>query len=305
MRIRLVIKDSEYCKALMKALQRYNQDLFVESGGDFECNSESLIVTDFNIKYFDMRIVEKKRGGVVFILPREVPEKLKIREVGPFFIFKYDGMERIMASLNLAYSLWQGDEQIKNTGCKIVSVFSDGGGKSTYISKLLSRQTVYRLGLKTLIIPMTFVSNLPSGTVDTGTFMKLMYYIDSRRKLSRAVYFEKDNYDVEYLRMPIGINPFVALSEEKLREIFHFFSANYFDLIILDIGTAYTDTAIKFIKESDFLVWVQSSSSDVILKEAAKSRSEEVFKVDWEYGIDHAALAADDLITHIYGKSMA
>lgn len=220
MKIRLVMRDDDYCKAFIKAIQKYNQDLYIESGKDFSVNEGTLIVTDYNIRHFDMKIVENNRGGVVFILSREVPDKLRSREVGPFFIFKYDGMEKIMASLNMAYSIWRGDEQIQKMGCKVVSVFSDSRGeKSTFISKLIARQSVYRLNLKVLIIPMAFISELPSGNIESGAFMKLVYCIDLKRKLSREALFYKDNYDVEYFRMPKGINPLTAFGEEKLQEM--------------------------------------------------------------------------------------
>lgn len=303
MKIRLVMRDDDYCKAFIKAIQKYNQDLYIESGKDFSVNEGTLIVTDYNIRHFDMKIVENNRGGVVFILSREVPDKLRSREVGPFFIFKYDGMEKIMASLNMAYSIWRGDEQIQKMGCKVVSVFSDSRGeKSTFISKLIARQSVYRLNLKVLIIPMAFISELPSGNIESGAFMKLVYCIDLKRKLSREALFYKDNYDVEYFRMPKGINPLTAFGEEKLQEILRFFSDNYFDLIIIDIGTSFTDVAMKLIEKSDYIVGIQSLTDETIFKEVAKLRADEVFKIDSEYGMDHATLSADDLINHIYER---
>lgn len=301
MKLKLVMKDAEYSRALIKSLSAFNQDLFIEVGEFQNTEEDNLIVTDYNPRKFNINIVKDHRGGIVFILKRDVPDKLKDREVGPFFVFKYAGVERIMASLNLAYSHWMGDISPSGKKYETISVFSDHDDKRTgYISEILSRHIVYRKGVKVIIIPLTFTNNNASGyTGDRREFLRIMYYIESKRLLSRETFFRKDGYDVEYLRIPPGINYIAGLGIDRLNKMLDFLGENYFDIIILDIGTAYTELGMSAIEKSKFGVWVHGGESEEIFNDIKKIKGDNIFKINWESGIDRVELMSEDIVMQI------
>lgn len=304
MKLRLVMRDAEYQTALIKSLYEFNQDLFIEVGEFQNIEDDILIVTDYNPRKFNIDILKEHRGGVVFMSKREIPDSLKKREVGPFFVFKYSGVENIMTCLNLAYSLWMGEINPSEKKYETISIFSDCDDKRTgYISEILSRHIVYRKGLKTVIIPLTFTNNHASSYKgDRREFLRIMYYIEAKRLLSRETFFRKDGYDVEYLRIPPGINYIAGLEIDRLNKIIDFLGENYFDVIILDIGTAYTDLGMSAIEESKFAIWVHGAGSEEIFKDITKVKNNNIFKVDWESGVDRAELISDDIVMQIFDK---
>lgn len=302
MKLKLVMKDIEYERALIKSLYAYNQDLFIESGEFKNTDEDNLIVTDYNPRKFNLNIVKDHRGGIVFMSKRKIPERLKNREVGPFFIFKYSGVENIMASLNLAYSLWMGDINPRVKKYETISVFSDYDDKRTgYISEILSRHIIYRKGFKAIIIPLTFTNNhVSSYKEDRREFLRIMYYIERERLLSRETFFRKDTYDVEYLRIPPGINYIASLEIDKLNKIIDFLGKNYFDFIILDIGNAYTELGMSAIEKSKYGVWVHSGESEEVYSEIRRVKGSDIFKVNWESGLDRVELMSEDIVMQIF-----
>lgn len=304
MRIKLVMKDMEYSKALIKALRQYKQNIFVEIGEFKGYKKDCLIVTDYSPRNFSRSILNSYKGGIVFLLDKEVPERLKARERGPYFIFKYAGACKIFYELNLAYSLWSGDKSFKRKEYDLISIFSDfGDERSKYTSNMLGRQLAYRYGVKVLILPMSFLNNYSNSMViSRSDFLRLVYYIEERRVFSREVYFEKDNYDVEFLRLPSGINYLANLDEKVANRLLEFLGNNYFDFIILDFATAYTELAIDLIKESKYKIYVESGKNKLNIDGLLDDKANEVIKINWDSGKDSIAIKSEDLAIKIFDE---
>lgn len=304
MRIKLVMKDMEYSKALIKALRQYKQNIFVEIGESKGYKKDCMIVTDYSPRNFSRSILNSYKGGIVFLLDKEVPERLKGRERGPYFIFKYAGACKIIYELNLAYSLWSGDKSFKRKDYDLISIFSDfGDERSEYTSNMLGRQLAYRYGVKVLILPMNFLNNYSNSMVTSRSdFLRLVYYIEERRVLSREVYFEKDNYDIEFLRLPSGINYLTNLDEKAMSRLLEFLGNNYFDFVILDFATAYTELAIDLIKESKYKIYVESGKNKLNIDGLLDDKANEIIKINWDSGKDSIAIKSEDLAIKIFDE---
>lgn len=304
MKLKLVMRDARYRNALLNALETYSQDLFIEVGEFENTDEDSLIITDYNPRKFNTQIIKEHKGGIVFLLKDDIPEKLRRRNQGPFFVFKYAGAENIMTSLNLAYSLWRGDLNLQDKNYKTICVFSDQDDKRTgYISEILSRQLIYRKGLKTIIIPLTLINNHISSCLgDRRDFLRIMYYMEMERHFSRETFFRKDNYDVEYLRLPVGINYLARLNTDKLSKMINFLGRNYFDVIVLDIGTAYTELGLHAIEKSKYGIWVHSTGREEMFNEIRRVKDGNIFKINWGYGMDRVELISEDIVMQIFDK---
>lgn len=161
----------------------------------------------------------------------------------------------------------------------------------------------YRYGVKVLILPMSFLNNYSNSMViSRSDFLRLVYCIEERRVFSREVYFEKDNYDVEFLRLPSGINYLANLNEKVANRLLEFLGNNYFDFIILDFATAYTELAIDLIKESKYKIYVESGKNKLNIDGLLDDKANEIIKINWDSGKDSIAIKSEDLAIKIFDE---
>lgn len=296
MRIRLVLDDKEYGHVLAQAVARSGRDTYLELGNDFRADGDTLIVTDRHYRGIGADMVKKRRGGIVFMLRSPVPDKLRERSRGPFFLFKYDSVDKIIAGFHISYSRWKGESCISGKGAAKVSIFCDGDEKiQSRIAYGVARQIAYKTGKSVLLLPLTFVNSYRhDGGEDRKDLVRMFYNISEGRILPREAFFYKDTYDVEHIRMPCGLNYLLELGYDAVNSIIDFISTKYFDVIVFEIGSAFTEIAKKVIIGSDYPVFVSSAKVDAFIASAFGNELNGLISIDGG-SLEDGELRADDI----------
>lgn len=301
MKIRLIIKDLEYCLAFRNNITSADKDIMVEisKGGKLNgIDSKTIIVTDVDPKRVDKRLINQ----TVFLTKdqNDTGEKLegKYRK-----IFKYLRTSKILSFIEETYCDITGRVERINSGTsRVFAVCSDSNSCNAILCKTLARQIVYRHGGEILILPLRYINEyFDPNEKDNNRLSKLLYYLKSGKECPLEGYLYRDNYGINYLCMGKGINPISKLELDELVSLIKVFCKDKFDTVILDIGDCFSDINNEVISKSDNIILLRKDATlnleDVFVDEETRKRASSIELYDNEKDLE---LLIDDYIDDVY-----
>ena len=278
MRVGMMMRDTEYRDALIEMIVDMDKDILIEIIGDGGIRRDCVILTDILPSEIESRSLSRIKERTLFLSPVPV-ERSKLRpvykddaggsgnpgsgslsaitpEAGCRMLFKYSSLITIMAELSLVYSQWTGDTGTVSPGTRVIAVTGEADQLSELRCRTLAGQISYRHGGSILILPLGYVNDYrqDSAEEDRRRFRKLMYFIDEGRDYAPESFTYTDSYGISCLRLPGGINPLTALGQSHLSELIKSLG-RHFDTLILDIGTCYSDTNLRLMKDADHILF--------------------------------------------------
>ena len=335
MRVGMMMRDTEYRDALIEMIADMDKDIFIEISGTGSIRRDSVILTDILPSEIESKSLAKIKDRTVFLssVPvgasgmrpvykqppaagSSVPASgapvssgagnitEKMPEAGCRVIFKYSSLMTIMAELSLVYSLWSGDTGTMTPATRVIAVTGESDQLSASRCRTIAGQIAYRHGGSILILPLGYVNDykLDSAEDGRGWFRKLMYFIDEGRDYPPEGFTYTDSYGISCLRLPGGINPLTALGQGYLSELITSMG-RHFDTLILDIGTCFSETNLRIMKDADNILFFGcgrriEDPRDFVGKGPAE-------KLRMMNGRDSGAEARDidDFISDTYGRT--
>ena len=236
MKLKLVLRDVEYRKALMKALGRASGELYLETGRDFRQDDRTMILTDVVRDY--------PGNGFICLSPDRSGSQQE--GSGPYTLFKYEKISVLLSQIRFCYYLWTGEGEMPAGTQQLTAICCDGRPeRCTDYAKALARELIYRKGGKVLLLSMSYVNSYGvTGTEDGNTLRRLLYYLEKGRDIPIDSFFVRDRYDLYTFRAPYGRNPIAYMAEEELLELLRNL-AERFDTVLLDFGNCYSPANLK------------------------------------------------------------
>lgn len=302
MKLGILIRDTEYRKALVDKLASYDNDIFVnvigETGGD---TSDCLILTDIGPEEFDEKILSRIAMRTVFLSGSADDADAASDSDTYRRVFKYSGVESLLSEFVNAYSEWHGGGVRRTCSSKTIAVLSDSDSFASDKCRALARQIIYRRGGRVLLLSLGFINDY--GRPESGRinrFARLMYAVRTGRGSAWDSFTYTDSYGVSSLMLPPGLNPAAYLEEDELRELIAGLSGG-FDAVVMDTGTCLRQENLSVIKEAGGIVCFESGRripgfSEMIGRESGR----DVISIR-HTGESDEALAIDDCIRQIYG----
>ncbi len=325
MRVGMMIRDTEYRDALIEMIADMDKDVFIEIAGSGSIRKDAVILTDILPSEIESKSLSRIKGRTLFLSPVPVgraglrpvykdngngqdgrPENYiqeNMPEAGCRMIFKYSSLISIMAELSIVYSAWSGDTGAITPATRVIAVTGDADQLSAVRCRTLAGQIAYRQGGSILILPLGYINDYSNETAadGSGSFRKLMYFIDEGRDYPPEGFTYTDSYGISCLRLPGGINPLTSLGRGHLSELITSIS-RHFDTLILDIGTCYSEVNLSILKTADNILFFGSGRR--ITDPAAFIGQDNQEKTTKISGADAGAEAReiDDFVSEIYGR---
>lgn len=302
MKIKLVIKDAEYCMAFKNNIASTDKDILVDvnRGGKLNgLDNKTIIVTDIDPKKVDKRILNQ----TVFLTKNQDDNGVSERKSEYNLIFKYLRTSKILAYIEEVYCSLTGErERIDSSNAKIFAVCSDSNSCNSILCKILARQIAYRKGGKILILSLRYINEyFDSKENDRNKFSRLLYNLKSNKNIVLDSYLFKDNYGIYYASIDRGVNPVSRLNEEDLLSFIKLFCNDKFDTLILDVGDCYNDTNNEILNKSDHILFFGKGGNfgitDLLLTDDAKNRTVSLNLAETDKDIE---LIIDNYVGEIY-----
>lgn len=303
MKIKLVIKDAEYCMAFKNNIVSADKDILVDvsRGGKLNgLDNKTIIVTDIEPKRVDKRILKQ----TVFLTKNQEDNGIANNESEYNLIFKYLRTSKILSFIEEVYCTLTGArERIDSSNAKIFAVCSDSNTSNSILCKTLARQIAYRKGGEILILPLRYINEyFDSDESDKNKFSRLLYNLKSNKNIVLDSYLFKDNYGINYASIERGFNPVSRLNEDDLLSFIKLFCNDKFNTLILDIGDCYSDTNNEIINKSDHILFFEKGTNfgvkDLLLSDDAKNRCASLSLSETDKDIE---LIIDNYVGEIYG----
>lgn len=305
MRIRLVIKDTEYCRALADAISQANKDAYIEIGArtDSAPSEKTIVITDIDPEIFGSEVLEKGSRGIVFLTDdpgdgfNHEDEKTSQR------LFKYSSISRLLGDIEMIDYLWNGEtDSSYGMMNRIWAVCSDRSDDSSIYTRALARQLLYRIGGRIMVLSLKYINSYAlADESDPSCFSRLLYYMSIGKDYPVEAFSYTDSYGINYLRIPVGINPPAYMNSVELDGLIRGLCYRKFDTIILDIGDAFSPVNNSLISRADNILWFTYGSGlihkqDVIPEEETQERVAEI-SINTDTDVE---LVIDDYIRKIY-----
>lgn len=294
MNIRLAMRDSEYAKALADVICKAQKDVYVEIRRSFEREPGMIMVTDISVE--KIKKYSSVPEEIVFLVEDPSAVSVESSEL-PFRLFKYMGVDRIVAELRLCYYILTGVAAKTNDGCKFIGICSDGNEViAAGFAGVLARQIRYMTGGNVLILPFTYLDPFGDGSnADNGVFKRMMYYIYAGRELPKEVFFIKDRYDVSRIRLPTGKSPLVDMDNDAAMLMIERLG-RLFDTIIIYTGAVLSSNNIKLLDMTDEKLFLHSLKNE----ESCKNITEKARYIDLFSNDRDMEVIADDEVKRIW-----
>ncbi|HHW95583.1 MAG TPA: hypothetical protein GX736_06645 [Mogibacterium sp.] len=259
MRLAFLMRDTEYRDVLLEMISEADRNIYLEVGiesfATFE-QSKTMLITDYITEDFDEATLENIRDRTVFISSVQTDNSNDEAEYN--IVFKYDGLNLILSEITRVYHKWTGEGSVDKGMSRLFSVCGESDNLSSSHCLSLARQIVFRHGGSVLILPLGYINDYGiSSLKDASKFIRLMYYINTKRNYNIDSFIRKDNYGINYLLMPTGINPIAYLESKEMIELISTLSS-LFETIIIDIGSSYSKINMMMLKSSDNAIIVRS-----------------------------------------------
>lgn len=305
MRVRLIIQDEDYRKAMIDIISHSDKDVYLEIGnvGTLgKIDDSTLVLTDVAPEKCCFDGLKNRFKRVVF-LTSDIKDELDPEKVDDYQrLFKYKSISSILSDVeHINYQLTGESSSSFGLVGRVYAVCSDkADGK---YAKSLARQVLFRRGGNILILSLKYVNEY--GTSDEpnrSRFSRLMYYMDIGKDYPIEAFTYNDSYGISYLRLPIGINPMAYVSTDELEDIIRHLSHKNYDTLILDIGDSYSEVNIRQINKADNIVWFKDdrssfSVSEILVENSIKDRVKEIHICNPDEDIE---LTIDDYVRKIY-----
>ena len=282
MKIKLVLRDVEYRKAIAKALTRAGSDIYLEVGRDFRQEDRTLILTD----------IKKEYPGTGFIYLNPVPGGSQQEGNGPYSLFKYEKISSLLSQIRFCYYLWTGEGEVPAGTRQMAAVCCDRFTEQcTEYARALARELIYRYGSRVLILSLSHVNQYgTSGEEDGNVLRQLLYCLERGRDIPMDAFFVKDRYDLYTFRAPYGRNPIAYMDVRELLKLLGNL-AGRFDTVLLDVGNCYTPANLHVLEHCKTRIFLSDDPGPGILRDYLKDAAAErvILGEDWELTIaDHA-----------------
>ena len=310
MKLKFVLKDTEYLNALVKAIQNTDKRVFIDVGKDFDHQNDELLVTDISSQELKSSLKKRSLGGIVFLDASGYSDLCDDDSSGPFTLNKYSPVSEMLSDFRLCYYKWTGENLEYRNDAKLIGIFTDMSPKdSAFCSSLFARQYIYRNGGEALIIPLSHLdlSNAPHD-VGMESFKKMIYYIEIGKKFPVDAFYLKDSYGVSYLRTPYGINPIAELDEKTMMMLVSYMTGSNFDIVILDAGCEYTKKNREIIGRAEHKLWLyhndENDMTNIALVNQLFSDPLQLKKIFIGGGMEKLSLNIDEYLNEILEGGM-
>jgi len=241
MKIKLVMRDQAFCKALAERMANAGPDIFIEIGKDFTTDRSKILVTDVG----DGKLLP----GMVFLSAD--PSRHVVEGSGPYALYKYKPVKELIGDLAICFYQFSGIGIQKETpGFRLAFASLGPSAVSEALSLMVARQISYSYGLRVLWMPLTCLqwqTNEQHGT--ERTLRKMIYYMQSGRNFPVDAFFYKDTNDIYQFRIPDGFNELTWIPSGEICRLTAGLS-HLFPCIILHFGDNFSEQNLKLIKES-------------------------------------------------------
>lgn len=305
MRVRLIIQDEEYRKAMIDVISHADKDVFLEIGttGHLgKIDENTLILTDVPPEKCCFDGLSNQFKRIVF-LTTDANDALDLDKKDEYQkLFKYKSISSIISDVEQINYLLTGESNSSyGLGGRVYAVCSDDvNGK---YAQALARQVMFRRGGNILLVSLKYVNEY--GTQDEANrskFSRLMYYMDVGKEYPLDAFTYKDSYGITYLRLPIGLNPLAYINTDELGAVVRNLSHKNFDTVILDIGDSYSEVNIRQINKADNIVHFVSDKGkfnidEILVEDAVADKVKEIQLGNPNEDIE---LTIDDYVRRIY-----
>ena len=303
MRIKLIINDEEYRKAMLRTICQLDKDVFIEvakSNDRLISDDKTIILTDLNCEN-----LEYGANKVVFLTTNPDDHIIVDKPESIQRLFKYNSISSILSDIEQLNYLWTGvTDSINDVSSRIYAVCSDNADDSSKLSQALARQIAFRKGGDILLLSLKYVNEYSAQDESNNSrFTRLMYYMDTGKKIPIDAFIYTDSYGISYLRLPPGLNPIAYMNSEELLSTIRNLSQLKYDTVVLDIGDTYSESNIRMINRSDNILWFMTERGKFDFNEICfeKNINEKIMKIP-VFGKDaDIELSIDDYVRNVYG----
>ena len=308
MRVRLIIQDKEYCRALVETIGRADKDVFVEVSTLAEASTigdGTLVITDIKSERPELMSLEDYTKRVIYLTtnPGDVLNLNKKDECQK--LFKYSSISNIFSDVEQINYMWTGETgSTLGLVSRVYAVCSDMSDDSSRYSRALARQVLFRRGGSILLLSLKHVNEFGSADENNRSkFSRLMYYMDTGKDYPTEAFTYKDSYGISYMRLPRGLNPIAYMKSQELVNLTRNLTHNKFDTVILDIGSVFNEANILMVNKADNILWFANDSVGFRIEELflSDSPAEKIKRFNVTAKDIDIELAIDDYVREVYG----
>lgn len=279
MKIRLILNDKEYLEAFKDVALRTDDNIYIEIGNANDCSNDSyVVVTDYSFEELGMH----NSSNVVYLSNNPGDNLQNYKTGSPIRLFKYSSLSSILADIHqINYLLFSANSRTYDVLPDIYVIATDSFGLlSSDITKAIARQIMFHNGKKILIVSLKAINEYGKcDEMDRSRFTRLKYYQEIGRSYSIEHFIYKDNYGVNYLRLPEGLNPVANMCTEDMCKFIRELCCGGFDIILLDAGNELNEKNIKIAEKSDKIIFYSENEKIAVLDDF-KYRKNSMEKVD-------------------------
>lgn len=250
MKVKLVMRDTEYRDALAKRWSKIGWDLYVEMGEDFSREENEMIITDLGYG--------KLKPGMIYLHPE--PRK-EMEGAGPHTLFKYAGAESILRDVRICFYLWTGQGKLPDdSSFKILIGAAFRTDLCHQFAVALAEELSQQSELSILYLPFSYF--VPrngwgiGGNVApmVGTVRKLGYYLEQKRDIALEMFFWQRPNRVYRLCSPDsgipGVNELARITSAEQCSFVEQVSA-YFDITVIMVGDCLNEGSRNLVEVAD------------------------------------------------------
>ncbi len=306
MRLRLIIRDTEYRQAMIAVISDADKDIYAEISDDiYDSNimANTIIITDVPVENVDSAFLKANRERIVFLTSDQKDRLHRDDECRIHRLFKYNSISSILADVSQINYWWTGESTASTGTARIYAVISDDAEISRSVSQALARQIMFRHGSELMVLSLSYLNEYAAlDEKDRSKFARLMYYMDIGREYSIDGFTYSDSYGTKYLRLPRGLNPLAYFDGKTLDRFVTEMCQKHFETVILDIATTYSSANIRVLNKADNIIFVRTEENKLDPGELTEKeeilRRMSVLPVGESNGIE---LRLDDYVKKIYG----
>ena len=122
MRLKLLLRDKEYRDNLINLILGLEEGIFVEVGKNLDIEENTLIITDLSPIEIGKERIALYDKNIVFLTNKRYEQNIE-RNEGPYYLFKYERLSKMVAILRLYYLMKFSDSSIVMNKNKLISIF--------------------------------------------------------------------------------------------------------------------------------------------------------------------------------------
>ncbi len=306
MRLRLIIRDTEYRQAMTEVISCADKDIYAETSDDiYDRNimGNTIIITDIPDEKIDSDFLNANKERMVFLTSDQKDRLHRDDECRIHRLFKYNSISSILADVSQINYWWTGESTASTGTARLYAVISDAADISKSVTQALARQIMFRHGSDLLVLSLSYLNEYAAlDETDRSKYARLMYYMDIGREYSIDSFTYADSYGIKYLRLPRGLNPPAYFDGKTLCRFVNEMCQKHFTTVILDIATSYSSANMRVLNMADNIIFVRTEENKLdpaeLTDEPEVLHRMSVLPVGESNGIE---LRLDDYVKKIYG----